>query len=284
MFWRIRGRKLSFEKTLLMGILNLTPDSFSDGGRYLDPDAAFQRAVQLTEEGADILDLGAESTRPGARAISEEEELNRLLPVLKKISSQLDIPVSVDTTKPQVARCALEAGAHILNDVSGLEGGHSSELATIAQAFGSGFILMHRRGNPETMQQMTDYHDVVSDVLAEIGKSVEAAQAAGLERDQLIADPGLGFAKTANQNFEILQNLERFHVLGLPLLLGPSRKAFLGQVTGRPVHEREFGTAAVAAIAVMKGVQILRVHEVKAMRDAVRTAEAIRGEGYHVRT
>ncbi len=284
MFWHIRGQKLSFQKTLLMGILNLTPDSFSDGAKYLDPEAAFARAAQLIEDGADILDLGAESTRPGAKEVSLEEESARLIPVLKKIRKNLDVLVSIDTTKPEIARRALEEGAHILNDVSGLQGGKSQELARVAKEFRAGLILMHRRGNPETMQQMTGYADVVSDVRAELEESLKAAYGAGLEPEQLVVDPGLGFAKTAQQNFEIIQNLERFQSFGLPVLIGPSRKAFIGQVTGRPVHEREFGTAAVAAIAVMKGVQILRVHEVRASRDAVRTAEAIRGESQHVRT
>ncbi len=278
MGWHIRGRKLSFEKTLIMGVLNITPDSFSDGGRYLDPEAALERAFKLAGEGADILDIGGESTRPGANQISAEEELNRLLPALKKICSKITLPVSVDTTKPEVARRVLAEGVSILNDVSGLEGGHARELAVIAKEFGAGLVLMHRRGNPATMQAMAVYQDVVGEVSAELGKSLEAAYAAGLEADQIVIDPGLGFAKTTEQNLEILQNLERFHAFGLPILLGPSRKSFIGDVTGRPVHEREYGTAAVAAVAVMKGVQILRVHEVKAARDAVRMAEALRGE------
>lgn len=266
-----------------MGVLNLTPDSFSDGGKYLDAEAAFERAAQIIEEGADLLDLGAESTRPGAQAVSLEEESDRLIPVLKKIRSNFDIPVSIDTTKPEIARRALNEGAHILNDVSGLDGGKSRELAEIVKSFGAGLVLMHRRGNPKTMQEMTGYSNVTADVQSELAESLKAARGAGLEREQLVVDPGLGFAKTAEQNFEIIQNLEHFQSFGVPVLLGPSRKAFLGQVTGRPVNEREFGTAAVAAIAVMKGVQILRVHEVGAIRDAVRTAEAIRGESYHVR-
>ncbi|HLD50440.1 MAG TPA: dihydropteroate synthase [bacterium] len=284
MFWHIRGQKLFFEKTLLMGVLNLTPDSFSDGGKYLDAEAAFERAVRLVEEGADILDLGAESTRPGALAIGIEEESDRLIPILKKIRLNFDIPLSIDTTKPEIARRALGEGANIINDVSGLQGGQSRELAEIAKNFGAGLVLMHRRGNPGTMQQMTVYSNVVRDIQSELEESLKAAYAAGLRREQLVIDPGLGFAKTAEQNFEIIQNLERFQSFGVPVMLGPSRKAFLGQVTGRPVNAREFGTAAVAAIAVMKGVQILRVHEVGAIRDAVRTAEAIRGEGHHVRT
>ena len=283
MFWHIRGQKLFFEKTLLMGVLNLTPDSFSDGGKYSDPEAAFERAVRLVDEGADILDLGAESTRPGARAVSLEEESDRLIPVLKKIRLKLDVPVSIDTTKPEIARRALEEGAHVINDVSGLEGGKSRELADVVKKFQAGLILMHRRGNPETMQEMTGYSNVVAEVQAELEESLKAAREAGLEREQIVIDPGLGFAKTAEQNFEIIQNLERFQSFGVPVLLGPSRKAFLGQVTGRPVTGREFGTAAAAVIAVMKGVQILRVHEVGAIRDAVRTAEAIRGENHHVR-
>ncbi len=267
-----------------MGILNLTPDSFSDGGRYLDPAAACARAAELVEQGADILDLGAESTRPGAAEITAEEEISRLLPVVKKIISDLKVPVSIDTTKPETAELALKAGAHIINDISGLGQGNSPRLAEIVRKFDAGLVLMHRRGNPQTMQQMTDYGDLVSDTVSELAKSVQTAQAAGLETEQLVIDPGLGFAKTAEQNFEIMRNLERFQIFGRPVLLGPSRKAFIGRASGRETHEREFGTAAAAAIAVMKGVNILRVHEVKAMRDAVRTAEAIRGDQHHVRT
>ncbi len=195
-----------------------------------------------------------------------------------------EVPISIDTTKPEIARRALAEGAHVINDVSGLDGGKSRELAEIVKSFQAGLILMHRRGNPKTMQAMTDYSNVAAEVQSELEASLNAACEAGLDREQLVIDPGLGFAKTAEQNFEIIQNLERFQSFGVPVLLGPSRKAFLGQITGRPVHEREFGTAAVAAIAVMKGVQILRVHEVGAIRDAVRTAEAIRGENHHVRT
>ncbi len=281
MKWKIRGHHLNGERTLLMGVLNVTPDSFSDGGRYLHPEQAIRHAIQLVAEGADILDLGGESTRPGASSVSADQEKERILPVLRGLRGKIQIPISIDTTKPEVARLALEEGARIINDVSGLKDSGVG-MAHVVRDFGAGLVLMHRRGNPETMQAMTDYRDVVAEVLREIEASVKTAVDAGISEEQLVVDPGLGFAKTAEQNLELIRHLEKFQTLGLPVLLGPSRKSFVGKVTERPMGDREYGTAAIAAAAVFKGVSILRVHEVGAMRDAVRMAEAIRGE-HHVR-
>lgn len=276
MNWLVRGHLLAMEKTLLMGVLNVTPDSFSDGGRYLDPGSAAAHALRLMEEGADLLDLGAESTRPGADPVSTEEELERLLPVLDRLVGHVPIPISIDTTKFEVARACLERGAHIINDVSGLkESGRS--MAEVVRGFQAGLILMHRRGSPRTMQTLCQYKDVAGEVIEELSQSVEAALEAGLRREAIAVDPGLGFAKTAEQNLELLRELERFHVFERPLVLGPSRKSFVGAVTGRGVEERLFGTGAVAALAVAKGVHILRVHDVAAMRDVVKVAEAIEG-------
>ena len=258
-----------------MGVLNLTPDSFSDGGDFLDPEQALQRAIQIEREGADILDLGAESTRPGAQPVSTEEEIARLLPVLKLIRTKVTLPISIDTTKPEVARECLEAGADIINDVSGLKRS-GVEMAKAVGKFEAGLVLMHSRGTPETMQTQAVYRDVVAEVMSELRESIQLAVDAGLEREQLVIDPGLGFAKTTDQNLEIMRQLSVFHEIGLPVMLGPSRKSFVGQVTGRETNEREFGTAACVASAVMQGVQILRVHDVKAMRDVIRVMESIK--------
>ncbi|MFA7254634.1 MAG: dihydropteroate synthase [Candidatus Omnitrophota bacterium] len=275
MIWKIRQNTVSFGRTLLMGILNITPDSFFDGGRYLDPDAASTQALRLVGEGADMLDLGAESTRPGAVPVTEREELERLLPVLKRVRKEVSVPISIDTVSPKVAKECLDAGADIINDVSGLKrSGH--DMAKVVKKFDAGLVLMHSRGTPETMQALASYGDVVTDVMTELRESVKLAVDAGIEREQLVVDPGLGFAKTTEQNLEIMKNLGVFHKLELPVMLGPSQKSFIGKVTGREVNEREFGTAACIAAAVMNGIQIVRVHDVKAMRDVVRVTESIK--------
>ena len=258
-----------------MGILNITPDSFFDGGCYLDPEAAVARALKLVGEGADILDLGAQSTRPGALPITEREELERLLPVLKRVRKEVLVPLSIDTTRPEVAKECLGAGADIINDVSGLTRS-GPEMAKAVRKSGAGLILMHTRGTPETMQTLASYGNVVTEVMTELRESIRIATDAGIERERIVVDPGLGFAKTTEQNLEIMKNLGAFHKLELPVMLGPSQKSFIGQVTGREVSEREFGTAACIAAAVMSGIQIVRVHDVKAMRDVVRVTESIK--------
>ena len=257
-----------------MGILNITPDSFFDGGRYLDPDAACAQAVKLVEAGADLLDLGAESTRPGAHLGTDKEELERLLPVLKRVRKEISIPLSIDTTRPEVAKKCLDAGADIINDVSGLKLS-GREMAKVVKGFSAGIILMHSRGTPETMQALTAYEAVVPDVMTELRESVKLATGAGIEPERIVIDPGLGFAKTAEQSLEILNNINMFHALGFPLLAGPSQKSFVGKVTGREVKDRAFGTAACVAACVREGVAILRVHDVGAMRDVIRMTEAI---------
>lgn len=259
-----------------MGILNITPDSFSDGGKLPGPSQALARAKQMAAEGADILDLGAESTRPGAHPISAEEELRRLLPCLDAILAELDLPISVDTTKPEVAALCLKRGAHIINDVSGLRNSGEA-MAQQVRDFEAGLILMHRRGNAQTMQGLAHYGDVVGEVLAELSESLGLAENEGISPEQIVVDPGLGFAKTAEQSLEILRQLQRFYALGRPVMLGPSRKSFIGKWTERETGEREFGTAAVCAFAVLKGVPLLRVHDVAAMRDAIRVAEILKG-------
>ena len=282
MEWIFRNKTITFQKTLLMGVINITPDSFSDGGKFEQTDLALEHALKLASEGADILDLGAESSRPNAEQLSAGEELERMLPALQAIREKTSVLISVDTTKAEVARECLKSGADIINDISGLHDS-SGELADVVREHNAGLILMHRRGTAKTMQTLTDYEDLVPDVLAELKESVELAVARGVKPEQIVVDPGIGFAKDAEQNIEILKELERFHELGKPVLLGPSRKSFIGHVTGREVHEREFGTAAVIADAVLKGIQIVRVHNVGAMRDVVLMTEAIRREN-HVRT
>lgn len=280
--WKIRGRHLVFERTWIMGILNLTPDSFSDGGQYLSTEAAIRCAEEMIAQGADILDLGAESTRPGAKPVREAEELQRLLPCLEYGVRHWKIPISVDTTKPAVARRCLETGAHIINDVSGLKDS-GAEMAAAVKDFEAGLVVMHRRGNPQTMQQLTEYGDLIQEVLGELSESLELAQKFSLDSQQLVIDPGLGFAKNTEQNLLILKNLEKFQQWGRPILLGPSRKSFLGEITGRGPAQRDAATAAVCALAVNKGISILRVHEVAAARDAICVAEMVRGRE-HVRS
>ncbi|MFH1801098.1 MAG: dihydropteroate synthase [Candidatus Omnitrophota bacterium] len=275
MIWKIRKNTVSFGRTLLMGILNITPDSFSDGGRYLDPEAAFAQAMRLVGEGADLLDLGAESTRPGASPVTGREELERLLPVLKRVRSEVPVPISIDTVNPEVAKKCLEAGADIINDVSGLRRS-GPEMKKIVRKFGAGLVLMHSRGTPETMPTLAHYRNIVTDVMTELRESIRIATDAGIDREQIVVDPGLGFAKTTEQNLEIMKDLGVFHGLELPVMIGPSRKSFIGQVTGQETAEREFGTAACVASAVMNGIQIVRVHDVKAMRDVVRVTESIK--------
>lgn len=265
-----------------MGVLNLTPDSFSDGGLFEQIDKAVERAHRMASEGADILDLGAESTRPGAKPVSAEEEIQRVVPVLRELKKGKLPRISIDTTKPEVARACLDEGADIINDVSGLRDS-GSEMARLVRDSGAGLILMHRRGTPETMQSMTDYGDVAAQTLAELRGSFEKALCEGVRPEQLAVDPGLGFAKTAEQSLELLASIEVFHAFARPVVVGPSRKSFIGKVTGRVPSERDFGTAAAAAYAVLKGIQIIRVHAVEPMKDVVRVIQAIQG-ACHVRS
>ncbi len=282
--WKIRGRELALDHPRLMAILNLTPDSFSDGGRWLRPEDAIQAARRFVAEGADILDLGAESTRPGAPAVTETEELQRLLPVLETLRSECTLPISIDTTKPGVAQRCLEAGADIINDVSGLQTG-GDEMARVVAHYGAGLVLMHRRGDAATMQSLTQYSDLVADVKKELKISIEQALAAGVEPAAIVVDPGLGFAKTAEQSLELLRRVEEFRALGYPMLVGPSRKSFIGKITGREAPEaRVWGTAAAVAWAAFHHAAVFRVHDVAAMRDVLIMIHSLQGEGKeHVR-
>jgi dihydropteroate synthase len=269
--WKIRDRTLGLgDRTLVMGVLNVTPDSFSDGGKYSDPDRAFARAVELEEEGADIIDIGAESTRPGSRRISEAEELRRLVPVLKRLRNQLTIPISVDTYKSAVAAKALEWGAQILNDPSALT--LDPEMARTASQGNAGLILNHMRGTPDTWAKLPPLKDVMRVISSELDASVHRALRAGLDRKQIVIDPGLGFGKRKEQNAEILAQLPSLAWLELPVLAGPSRKHFLSKDNA---EQTEFATAAAVTAAILNGAHLVRVHDVKAMRVVAAVADEI---------
>lgn len=267
-----RFRLLLGERALIMGILNVTPDSFSDGSRTLDPGRAVRRGLEMEREGADLVDIGAESTRPGARPVPAKEEMRRLLPVVERLAKQLSIPISVDTYKPEVARAAIERGASMINDVTGLR--HPAMARVVARA-GVPVVIMHMRGTPRTMQAKARYRRAVPEVLSEMRQSVRRALAAGIPRGQILMDPGIGFAKGPKESLAILRNLAAFKRLGFPVVVGPSRKSFIGHVLDAPVEGRLFGTAAAVALAVANGADIVRVHDVAEMRQVADLARAI---------
>jgi len=272
------GRTLALgRRTLVMGILNVTPDSFADGGAYPDPGRAVEAALALEEAGADIIDVGGESTRPGAARLSAAEEAGRVVPVLRRLAPRLRAPISIDTYKAEVARQALDHGAAIVNDVSAL--GHDPGLAAVVAAAGVPLVLMHMRGRSRDMYRYADYDDVVRQVVDELGSAIERATAAGVSRNQLVVDPGLGFAKRSAQTFAVLAQLDALATLDRPILVGPSRKSFLQEAVGeRPPGDREWGTAAAVASAVLLGAHIVRVHGVREMVQVVRTADRVRAD------
>jgi dihydropteroate synthase len=255
-----------------MGVVNITPDSFSDGGRFIDPQAAVAHARRLAEEGADIVDIGGESTRPGAQAVSEAEELGRILPVLERLG---DLVVSVDTRRPAVMMAALAAGASMINDIEALAA--PGALQAVAES-NCAVCLMHKKGEPATMQLEPRYDDVVREVKAFLKERVAAAEAVGVGRRRLVIDPGFGFGKTAQHNLQLLKNLSSFSDLGVPLLAGLSRKSTLGKLTGRPVEERLAGSLAMALLALQGGARILRVHDVRETRDVIAVWQAFHDE------
>lgn len=273
----IAGRDcfLDLTRPCIMGVVNVTPDSFSDGGRYLQADAALRHGLQLEKEGAQILDVGGESTRPGARLVSVAQELQRVIPVIERLRSHTDLPISIDTNKSEVAREAVAAGANFINDISG--GSFDPQLLDVAAATKTGLFLMHTRGCPATMQNNTDYQDLVAEVAGALKASVDKALTAGVDDQHIVVDPGIGFGKDVVGNLQLLHHLEQFHGLGYPLLLGTSRKSFLGHILKRDNSlERLSGTLATVALGVSKGVQIFRVHDVSSARDAALVAWAIR--------
>jgi len=270
----LRGGVLSLaERVHVMGILNVTPDSFSDGGRYVDADAACAHAMAMIEQGADLLDIGAESSKPGAVAIDEEEERRRLLPIVRELCRRTTMPLSIDTTKAAIAEEALDAGAALINDISALR--FDPRMASVVARSGAGVILMHMQGTPATMQRTASYTYVVEDVRAFLAARLEVAQQAGIPRDRILLDPGIGFGKNCEHNVTLLNHLDAFQTLGRPIVVGVSRKAFLGKILGRTIDERLMGTAGAVAVAIMKGARVVRVHDVAPIRDVVKIVEAI---------
>jgi dihydropteroate synthase len=270
-------------RTLVMGILNVTPDSFADGGLWTEASRAVDAALQMEADGADLIDVGGESTRPGAEALPLDVELARVMPVIEALASRLRVPISVDTYKAEVAGRALAAGAALVNDVSALR--YDSALAAVVATTGAALVLMHNRGRSRQMYQDAHYRSVVDEVADELAERVEAAVASGVARDRLIVDPGLGFAKRGEHSLEVLARLPELARLDRPLLVGPSRKSFLKIGLGdRAPGDREWGTAAAVAAAVMGGAHIVRVHAVKAMVDVVRTVDAMRDAGRATRS
>jgi len=260
-------------RPLIMGIVNVTPDSFFDGGRFLDPEAAVAHALRLVQEGADLLDIGAESTRPGSVPVEEAEERRRLIPVVAAVAKAVSVPISVDTSKAVVAKAAIDAGAVIVNDVTALRG--DPAMVDLIAMSGAGVVLMHMQGTPQTMQLAPRYHDVVEEVGDFLAEQVRFAMERGVTKGQIMLDPGIGFGKTLAHNLDLLAQLWTFTKLGLPLLVGPSRKAFIGQLVEHSMQDRAWGTAGVIALAVEQGANVLRVHDVAAMKDVVRVAAAI---------
>ena len=261
-----------FGSPRVMGILNVTPDSFSDGGRFVDLDDALRQAEQMAEQGADIIDVGGESTRPGAAAVGLDEEMARVLPVIERLRAALDLPLSIDTSKPEVMRAAVAAGAAMINDVSAL---HAPGAIEAAAETGAAVCLMHMQGEPRTMQSSPQYDDVVADILGYLEQRVSDCERAGIPRSRLLVDPGFGFGKTLDHNLALLANLARFQKLGLPLLVGISRKSMLGAITDRAVEDRMAASVAAALIAVERGARIVRVHDVAETVDALKVWSAM---------
>lgn len=266
-YWQIAGQRLPLtRRPLLMGIVNVTPDSFSDGGRFFDPARAVEHALQLVAAGADILDIGGESTRPYATPVSAAEEIRRVVPVITALQSQTAVPLSIDTSKPEVAQRALAAGAAIINDVAGLR---DPEMLRVAAASTAGICAMHMQGDPQTMQDAPRYDDVVQDILAYLRQRRDELTAAGIDPQRIALDPGVGFGKTHQHNLDLLAACWRFHELGAPLLLGPSRKGFIAKVLGDKQLDRTPGTIGTSLSLAMQGVQVLRVHDVAAVRQSL---------------
>jgi dihydropteroate synthase len=275
--WILEGNGIRLElgrRTLVMGVLNITPDSFSDGGAFLAPDQALAHAERMAADGADLIDIGGESSRPGARSVPVDEELQRVIPVIERISKAVAVPLSIDTSKAEVARQALSAGASIINDITALRG--DAGMARVAAEAEAPVVLMHMQGNPRTMQNRPTYRSLIGDIAEFFEDRLAALDKAGIPRDRVVLDPGLGFGKTVDHNLEIIRSLERFSRMGRPLLVGPSRKSFVGRVLDLPVGERLEGTAAAVTAAVLNGASVIRVHDVREMVRVIRMADSIK--------
>jgi len=277
---KLTWKNFSFDfskKTYIMGILNVTPDSFADGGLYFDKSSAIERAHQIVEEGADIIDIGGESTRPGSEPISIEEELRRTIPVIESIVKKIKVPISIDTYKSELAKVALDAGASMVNDISGLR--FDPMMPEVVSEYKVPVVIMHIRGRPQDMQQNPVYEALVPEIMDYFRIGIKIATGAGISEDKIIIDPGIGFGKTFNHNLEIINNLHEFTILEKPILMGPSRKAFIGKILGDvPATERLEGTAAVVAISIMNGANMIRLHDVKEMAKVAKVADAVKRE------
>jgi dihydropteroate synthase len=261
-------------RTLVMGVLNVTPDSFSDGGLFFDPHRAIEHGLRMAEEGADIIDVGGESSRPGSDPISLDEELERIIPVIEALASRVQIPISVDTYKAQVAERAIEAGAQMINDISGLR--FDPQMPSVAARFDTPLIIMHIKGTPKTMQQDPSYEDLMGEIIAYLREGIERAERmGGVDPHQVIVDPGIGFGKRVEDNLMILKRLDELTCLGRPLMIGTSRKSFIGTVLDREVDQRAIGTLATVAVSVLKGAHMVRVHDVAPARQAVDMVDAV---------
>jgi dihydropteroate synthase len=275
---KIKWREFQFDfskRTYIMGILNVTPDSFSNGGLYFDKKKAVEHALQMEDEGADIIDIGGESTRPGSEPVPVEEEIRRVVPVIKELSKKIKIPISIDTYKSEVARAALLAGASMVNDISGLR--FDPKMPSIVAHYKVPVVIMHIKGTPKNMQENPTYTALIPEIMDYLREGINIARNAGISGDKIIIDPGIGFGKTVEHNLEIINRLNEFTGFEKPILLGPSRKSFIGRMLGDlPVMERLEGTAAAVAIGIIKGANIVRVHDVKAMVRVARIADAIK--------
>jgi dihydropteroate synthase len=268
------GKRLDFGKrTLVVGVLNVTPDSFSDGGQHYEPSSAVEHALRMEGEGADIIEIGGESTRPGSPRMSAAEEMERVLPVLETLRGRMTVPIAVDTYKGEVASAAIEAGASIINDVSALR--FDPLIAEVAARSKSLLVLMHMRGEPATMQKIEPSPNIFAEIELDMSVAVAEAERRGVKRDRIVIDPGIGFGKTLEQNLAIINHLDRFARLGFPIMVGTSRKSFIGRITGRDEGERIFGTAASVAAAIIKGAHVIRIHDVKEMVEVARITDAI---------
>jgi dihydropteroate synthase len=268
------GRSLELGiRTAVAGVLNVTPDSFSEGGRHFEPERALHWGLELESAGADILEVGGESTRPGAVPVSAREELRRVMPVLGALAGRLRIPIAIDTYKSEVAAAALAEGAAIINDVSALR--FDPNMAGVAAREGAALVLMHMRGEPANMQKLPPSPDIFAEIETDLREAIRLAESSGVSQDRLILDPGIGFGKTVEQNLAIINHLDHFDSFGLPLMVGTSRKSFIGKLTGRSESERLWGTAASVAVSIIRGAHVVRVHDVKEMIDVVRVADAL---------
>lgn len=283
MKWAIKDQELLLNRIYVMGILNVTPDSFSDGGKYNTPSSAFDHALQLIQAGSDILDIGAESTRPGAEELSAASQIDRLGDLIQRLSRRTTLPLSIDTTRAEVAEYALNQGAHIVNDVSGLEDSGQA-MAEVVKKYRAGLVLMHRRGNPGNMQSFARYENVVLEVKLELAERVKTALDYGIAREQIVIDPGIGFSKTTEQSWEVLGRIQELQDLGYPILAGASRKSFLSKIAGEDIENRDQGSLSAHLWAVSQGAAIIRTHEVKKHRLAMDVFENIKRSQDHVRT